>query len=517
MNIEKVVNVTYKVRPVFFDFNHELPYEGPCRFGSEKELDPESDVFLNNEVYNGFQMGIKHNMPEGVEILDPLRYKNHTDNWTVSEKEMQTLYQGMDETDFYFVSTTGRTGEMIVEFAQHVKKPIAMIGNDIGITIVMSSLLARGLEAYAFLSWKDAGKQLSALRVKKALAQTRVLLAPRFNGNLSLYSAQDSFIDLEKVTAVLGSKFRYINIHELIDQSNAVDPTSNYTTPGRLQPNINGADMVEIKKLTDDLIANADECEMETEAVLQSVKMYHSILKQMEHHDCNAFTAVCPDACSTCRMDQDKFTFCISHSLNNENGIPSACEYDISAVLSKVVMATLANKATYMGNTILMSDTDGCFFDDGYQQHFNQNYITKAEMERLKGVPNLIITGHSVPNRKMKGYDAEPVKYAIRPFAYSGFGATMRYNFKDDEGQVVTMMRFSANCDKLFVAKGTIKSGFGYELHNCTLGVIIQVEDSRRFYKNQLQAGNHVPFVYGDVFDEIVMLGESLGLEVIVG
>lgn len=517
IQIDNLRDTVYKVRPIFIDIEHELAYEGPCRFGKGKELEPEFDRMINNEAYKGFLMGVKHNMPEGVEVLEPYRLQGHTDSWCISEAEMRKLCVGVEDTDFYFVSTTGRTGEMIVEFAQRVKKPVAFVGNDFGMTINISAMKARGLEAYGFLNWDEARRQLRVLRAKKALANLRVMCVSRFNGNLSYHCANDSFMDLEKVTRVLGTKFRYVNLHELIDQLQEIDPTTNYTTPGRRQENINSEDMKEIERITDELMAGAAECAMTKENMLPSIKMYYLIQKLMRKNECNAFTAVCPDACSTCRINKERFTFCISHSLNNEAGVPSACEYDIAAVVSKAALQSIANKPSYMGNTAVLTMPDGTLINDGIQMHFSKDHIGPEKWAALTGTPNMIMTGHSVANRHMKGFDADPVPYAIRPFAYSGFGATMRQDFDKDAGQVVTMCRFDANCDKLFVSKGVLKGGFGYAMDNCTLGSLIQVEDTKRFFTRQLEVGNHVPFVYGDYLEEMIALGQALGLEVLVG
>ena len=46
-----------KVRLVFFDIVHELPYEGPCRFGKGPELEREFDEMINQEAYKGIQVG----------------------------------------------------------------------------------------------------------------------------------------------------------------------------------------------------------------------------------------------------------------------------------------------------------------------------------------------------------------------------------------------------------------------------------------------------------------------------
>ena len=65
--------------------------------------------------------------------------------------------------------------------------------------------------------------------------------------------------------------------------------------------------------------------------------------------------------------------------------------------------------------------------------------------------------------------------YGVRHFAYDqGFGAVMRYNFKQDAGQEITLCRISPDCKKLFVGKGTIVGGGDYDLDNCNGYVVFR-------------------------------------------
>ena len=168
-----------------------------------------------------------------------------------------------------------------------------------------------------------------------------------------------------------------------------------------------------------------------------------------------------------------------------------------------------------MGNTAVLTLPDGTLTEDGYVMHFSKDHVGPEKWDALRGTPNIVMTQHSVGNRKMKGFDEEGARYAIRPFAYSGFGVTMRRDFDHDKGQVITMCRFSPNCDKLLVSKGTLTGGFGYDMDNCTHGALFQVADTQKFYNAQIYVGNHVPFVYGDYADELAELGRILGLEVL--
>ena len=70
-------------------------------------------------------------------------------------------------------------------------------------------------------------------------------------------------------------------------------------------------------------------------------------------------------------------------------------------------------------------------------------------------------------------------------------------------------------CPGRLLREGRGTDGFGYELDNCTHGVLFRVDDTQKFYNAQIQVGNHVPFVYGDYYEEMCELGRILGLEVL--
>lgn len=513
---ESTLKTKLNIRPVFFNTAHELAYEGPCRFNSRETMTPEFEKMMSRETEKSVMDGIRANLPpEEYQVLESRYYNSYTDSWAVSEDDMKALCSGSEETDLYIVSPGMACGEIIKEFALRSKKPIMLIGNDVGIAMYKTSLSARGCEVYSFLCWKDAVKTLHILRARKILSETCVMCVTRFNGTLSEQSAADSFMNLEKVTEKLGCHFRMINIHEFIDQLEEIDPTTNHTLPGRTMNNINADDMAEIEKLADELISSAEDCRISRENVIKSMKAYYLIQKLLVRYDCNAFTMPCPDACSTCRLNQDQFTVCLAHSLNIENGIPSACEYDISAALSQAALHAVTGHPSYMGNTNVVSTPEGTSVND-YMGNFAAMVVGEEGWKELTKHPNLVATGHSVANRYFRGYGKEPMKYALAPFAYSGFGATMRYDFKKDIGQKITMCRFSPDCNKLFIASGTIADGYGYDTTNCTLGVVFEVADSRDFFEKQTVAGNHVPLVYGDYADDMAMLAKSLGIEPVV-
>ena len=125
------------------------------------------------------------------------------------------------------------------------------------------------------------------------------------------------------------------------------------------------------------------------------------------------------------------------------------------------------------------------------------------------------MANHCTPDRKLHGYDKPNSEYGIQPFAYSGWGATLRHDFNKDKGQVITMCRFAPDCKKLFVAKGVIMGGTSFHEMNCNLTVIFQVKDSKDFFEKQINFGNHIPLTYGDYTEEIKLFAKSVGMEVV--
>lgn len=505
--IRKASEIRLNVRPVFIGFVHLCVFEGPCRFGQGDQLTTDYDVMMNKELFKEFQADMEKYMPGEVNLLDPI-YVERDDDLLTKEDLFEKLSEGMSETDLYIFKFGIARDDILVEFAQRFRKPVAMVPhNCCSITISYSALKARGLEVYAYLSWEECVNHMKVLRVRKVLANTRIMLTTRLNSSVS-FSSIDTFLSLEDVTQKFGTRFRCINFHELVDQTHMVPADSNPTIPGRRGHNITAEDMKQIEALTDALIGGSSECGMERDKLLKSVKAYYTVRKLLDVNDCNAFTAPCPDVCATRRMNEEQIVFCLTHSLLNEQGIPSACEYDIPAVLAMMILGSLAGKAPYMGNVNPVFREDGALCP--VQSLFEE------DLKDIEDETNLMHIFHSTPNRKLKGFDQEPASYGIQPFAYGGgWGGTLRYDFTQDTGQVITLMRIGPDAKKMFVGTGTIVKGSGFRMKNCTVNMIFRVKDQKDFFHKQCEVGNHLPLVYGDYVEQLQSLGQALGLEVI--
>ena len=502
------------IKPIYVTLHHDYVFEGPCRMGKGFELTKEFDDMANQELIKGADEELAEQLTSPhFNVMEPL-WMDRNGEFLVTPAMLEETLADRDQVDVYLVGPMGRLSDLMIDFGQKAGKPMVLIpGPQCMQTIMAASTRARGLKTYAYRTWKETVDFLEVLRVQKMLRETRVLCAARFGTTRSI-SDMGNFVNLEHVTDVLGTQFTFVNIHELLDQTHVGKSGENYTLPGRAALNPTEEDVAEMEALADDLIGNAQECDMERAEVINSERFYITVKKMLDYYGCNAFAAPCPDACATRRLNQEHMTFCLTHSLLGEMGVPSACEYDIPAALSIAILSTFADAPAYMGNTThdAKAMTTGRY---GLSPFFHTDIDDKC-LDVVKADPdNVILTWHAVPRRNMRGWDAPKAPYAIRPFAASGFGATLRYDFTQDAGTPITMCRISPACDKLFVAKGEIVGGVGYGDYSCSEGVFFRVKDGNDFFQKQLEVGNHVPLVYGDYFDQVVALGRQLGLEVI--
>jgi L-fucose isomerase-like protein len=98
----------------------------------------------------------------------------------------------------------------------------------------------------------------------------------------------------------------------------------------------------ESQELTDKLIKNAEKVHMSREDVLQSVKFYTAVKNVMNKHESNGFAIPCFEICAKRIMEERKVIFCLTHTLLKDEGFPSACEGDISALMAMVLLMQLS-------------------------------------------------------------------------------------------------------------------------------------------------------------------------------
>jgi len=514
--MKKITEIKLTLKPVLTGFYHDYIFEGPCRFGKGEMLTKEFDLANNAAQKKNHRKNIQTYLAPICDLLPEYNW-DRNEEFLIEDEQLDAACADCHLADAIIVPDMSRNTDILIALAERAKKPILILppASSVGVCKNIAALRARGYEAYGFRSWDDMIDHLEVMRVKKALAATKVLCVSRF-GTTMTPSAGDTLIDPNVATERLGVHFVFANIHEFVDQTHVGQSELNPTLPGKKALNPTPEEMKTVEAMADELIAGADQCFMEREEVIHSFRAHYVILKMLEEYGCNAFTIPCPDICATRRLNNERYTFCMNHSLLNEMGIPSACEYDIATAISLAILEAFGRSAAYMGNLT---------HSPYYMKSLNKlplpyfyNLSGTCDTEYLSRVAedseNTLFLQHSVGNRKMHGFDSA-APYDIRPYTGSGWGVTIRYDFNRDIGQEVTFCRIDPSCSKLFVAKGTVVAGRGQDDNGCSLGAFIRVKDGKDFFEKQLSIGNHIPIVYGDYFDRICQLGRMLGLEVL--
>lgn len=516
MSIQKTGDVKLVVQPVIAIMVHEHVFEGPCRFGSGDELTLEFDRMVGADGYREFRENLaKYIAPESVfELLEPISCEIN-ESFQVTNAMLDDLMQNDAKADVYLYASIGRSYPLLLALAERTKKPTICLNECCDKTQVPAMLRSRGLECVSEMTWPETVKRMKTLRLRKVLQKTKMLLVARTGDYSVTASACDGFLNLENACGRLGCSYTFVNVHEFIDQTHEQGSTCpSLPTLNKMQMMLQKQEMDEIGDLADRLMAGAGFCNVSREHLISSLRFYKTVKKFLDKYECNAFTIPCPDMCATTRLNAEQYTPCFAHSLLNAEGISSACEYDIPGLIAQVMLSACANAGAYIGNcvTVFYEDdgkTVSTFMAPSNDLQAKVDVMTEEERK------NLMITYHSSINLRMPGYDAEPMKYDIRNYTGSGWGPTVRHDFRENKGQVLTMARISPDAKTLFVARGHVIAGTGENMGGCTQGVLFTVSDSNEFFHKQCQVGNHVPMVFGDYLDEIVELGHLLGLNVL--
>lgn len=508
MTTRSIDTVKLNVKPIFFSLEHQYYYEGPCRMAGGDALKPGFDAMVNGKIYKGFEQAIEFNLrnDERFDVLDPVIIRA-TDDWDIKEEWFEEMLADDNIADFYLVNTAFGTNTIMEEFVLRTNKPIAANPFKMFGQLTFGSSVRRGADIVFALDWPELKRKMLGVRAEKAVRTANILLAPRFDGTKAMAGGTDTFDSLSAVHDKLGTNFRFANIHEVMDCMTELPEGGNHTTPGRRTPNLTADDIAWCEEEADKLMAGAQVCNVQREFVVNSLKAYKVIDKMMDLYDCAGFTAPCPDACSTRRLNEQQFTFCLTHSLNLERGVASACEYDVTAVVCMIIEMAIAGAAPYMGNTLPLPKKP-----DGELNWADPKYAVDIEGSQ----DNLYIVSHSTPTRCFHGFGCFD-EYALRHFALdAGFGAVQRHDFDADRGQVITMCRISSDLSQMFVGKGEIVAGIGYDSDNCNGGFVFRVADEHDFFEKHVRFGLHLPLVYGDYVDELVFVAKRLGLEPVV-
>lgn len=493
MSIKKTVNQKLNVKPIFSHLIHSSSYEGPCRIGESYQLTPEYDKNIGEQTFGKLKKGLRSIYSDNINLLEPL-YITWSDDFILKEEKLELVETDLYKTDIFLVN--GHLSAYYAgELAKKYKKPVGVAGPFVS-TDASAYLQSIGLEGYAYMDHTEANAHFSLLRARKGINHTKILQV--LKDSMITKGVVSSIRDHEFLTQKYGIQFNYINSQELLDTVTHLDKKG----------------ITQSERIADNLIKDAKFCNVDRQYIINSVKFFVTVKRFLEKYECNAFTIPCFEICSTRRLDKEKYTFCLAHSLLKEEGIPSACEADMSVLFALDILMNLTKSAPHMGNLHPASIADDIPNMGGGGILVSKDFRTIPE--KFKKMENLVYIFHAVPTRYMQGRDKEPNSYGIQAFTYSGWGATLRHNYDEDINKEITFLRVDPSATKMLATKAKIVGDIGYKDNiGCSTGFYAQVDDVKDFFKKESIVGHHHAWVYGDIKEDIKELGKIMDIEVL--
>lgn len=463
----KPIDVQVNVKPVYAQLIHSDAYEGPCRVGNREDLTPEAERERGRSQFEASVRDLRANLAADVRVLEPVSIE-WKDDFVVSESELARLQPDVQEADLVLGLPSGLGQYPAIRIAHRYGRPVGTMGWVASIDTT-AYLRSRGMEGYSFLDYEHLNQVLSLLRVRKAFRKTRFLVATEGNSTVPT-GVVSSIWDLEGLKAHYGVDYACMPARDLIGEMD----------------DLTAAETEQVHRIANRLVDNAQASHMSKDDVVRSVRFYMATKRALEAYECNAFVIPCFEVCAKRTLEEERVTFCLTHSLLKDEGIPSACEADCNVLMAIAMLMYLSDKSAYMGNSYLVNREE-----------------------------NILAVHHDVPGLKMKGLDGPDLPYEIRNFTVGGWGATIRYDFSQDVGTPVTLARFDPAGSRVLVVGGEIAGVGGFDRVGCSLSAHVKVRDVIDLYHKEMGFGHHLAMVYGDYVDEVKQLGTLMGFEVV--
>ena len=207
-----------------------------------------------------------------------------------------------EDTDVFLLD--GMMGQhLAVNIAKRYRKPMVTVGCCTS-TDTTACLRAAGFESYGSIDLEDTKPILKTLLAKKAIANTRVLSI--LKGDICSKGVESNIRDFDRLTNQWGIGFKFLNAEDFLRKSAAWTPRSWRRAGG----------------LADELMAQAEDCSSPGRCWSTPPRCTWPPRSLLERYECNAFTLPCFEICATGRINKEKYTWCLTHSLLKEEGIP---------------------------------------------------------------------------------------------------------------------------------------------------------------------------------------------------
>jgi L-fucose isomerase-like protein len=214
--------------------------------------------------------------------------------------------------------------------------------------------------------------------------------------------------------------------------------------------------------------------------VEQSAKAYLALEELLNRRGARAMAINCLEITQSRKFSDQITNPCMAMSWLRDMGIPSACEMDIAALLTMILLGTLSKKPTFLGN------------------------IVSANPEN-----NRIKISHCILPTRMAGFDKDPLPYIIRDF-HGEKGATIFTEVPP--GTKLTLARGRRNLERVVALAGEVVAC--EDTIFCRNTLTIQVQNVREFVRQA--EGNHQVAAFGDYLQDLEFMSKVLNFELLL-
>jgi L-fucose isomerase-like protein len=309
-------------------------------------------------------------------------------------------------------------------------------------------------DLFIALDFEDIHRLFRCLEVRKRLARTRSVL---FGMPPSWYLRWYSFPDLEALRRKTGIEFIPVEMRELVEKVSEANPET-------------------ARGLADEWRQSAkDTVGPSMEDIVKAAAVYAAMDEILTSHGASAMAINCLEITQSRKFRGQITNPCMAMSHLRDLGVPTACEMDIPAMMTMLLLGSLGNKPTFLGNIVRADPHD-----------------------------NAIKLSHCILPTRMHGFDQEPLPYILRDF-HGSDGLTAFTEVP--RGVQVTIARAQRNLERVVAIQGEIVGC--RDTISCRNTLTIRIKDVRAFIEQA--EGNHHVLIFGDYLKDLQVLGHLLG------
>lgn len=310
----------------------------------------------------------------------------------------------------------------------------------------------KGIYYISSLDFRPVRTGLKMIDVKKRLTEERVLL---FKGNEKE--------PVDSVVENLGVKVKTISRERAREEYEKVEETD------------------EVRKIAEEYIYKALKVvEPTKEDMINAARMYVALKNLLDEYEGTSITMDCLGLVRPCLIDT---TPCIAFSKLNDEGIPAACEADMDAMLTMLLLKHMFSKPSFINDPV------------------------------PETVHNTLVAAHCTSPTRLDGYGSAQEPFILRSHKYElpkNTGPAMQVLWR--EGQEITLAKFQGPT-KMLVGSGKVVGNVDTPPAG---GCRTQVEVEMKEVKDVRDLkGFHQLLMYGAHARELKDFCQLLGVEVI--